>query len=648
MAQGRREVYKAFPEYKEFRDTRTMDQICKSAQQADFDLMTQQKFLRSYMRKYPDWDRLLLVHQIGSGKTCTAITMAEEYMAQHPEGKIRVILPARLRTNFIDELVSPCGMDKYISYSDFILYNAPETTEALKKRIKAQFMKKIQDKYDIMSFDRFKIHMESETLDEFIEKTRAFTENTMIIVDEVHNAFSDNHNMNRMQYILETGDMKKKIPGKNTVFFQLLSQFAAPTAKFVLLTATPVFDNINSIREVLRVMRPDLSLEEVRTMKNLATIIPLLKGKVSYFPGSSPASYPAQETQVHKIPYSSTQMRIYLGPTSDSDPVPGPVPGPKEDSEIEAFYAYQRQISLACLPDGMPIKTKKRIQKVISNMEEYCPKLKHCVEHIEAHPGKHFVYSNFVQHGLQILEEILKARGWVSYADVINDPKKMKKYAGKIFARWDGSVDDGQKMIIKSMVNRYENLSGDSIRVVLGSPSTREGISFKHMQHVHLLDKMWNPSARRQVEGRAIRYCSHIDIDPSVHAPLQRKVVIHHYHMFHGTPPDGMGIFVDDIMLGISDRKELGIQAAEKALQKVAIDYHLFKRMYREDTLSVTRSTNSYGIQDAPIDGYKYPGGLKCPKKRRPNPQCPDGYEEKEMKNTDEKCCYKIRTKRMF
>ena len=58
---------------------------------------------------------LLVYHNIGSGKTCTAITMAEEYISQNDGNQVKVILPARLRTNFIDELMSPCGMDIYIS-----------------------------------------------------------------------------------------------------------------------------------------------------------------------------------------------------------------------------------------------------------------------------------------------------------------------------------------------------------------------------------------------------------------------------------------------------------------------------------------------------------------------------------------------------
>ena len=54
-------------------------------------------------------------------------------------------------------------------------------------------------------------------------------------------------------------------------------------------------------------------------------------------------------------------------------------------------------------------------------------------------------------------------------------------------------------------------------------------MSFKHVQHVHMMDPVWNQSLKSQIEGRAIRFCSHVDIDPIVNAPLKRSVVLHQY-----------------------------------------------------------------------------------------------------------------------
>ena len=82
-------------------DERSMEEIC-TPPVGKYDLLVQQKFLGDYISDNLDFGELLMYHQIGSGKTCTAITMAERYMERRPKHQVTVILPARLRTNFID------------------------------------------------------------------------------------------------------------------------------------------------------------------------------------------------------------------------------------------------------------------------------------------------------------------------------------------------------------------------------------------------------------------------------------------------------------------------------------------------------------------------------------------------------------------
>ena len=57
----------------------------------------------------------------------------------------------------------------------------------------------------------------------------------------------------------------------------------------------------------------------------------------------------------------------------------------------------------------------------------------------------------------------------------------------------------------------------NKIKVLIGSPSIKEGISFKHIQHIHLIDPVWNIAGKKQIEGRAIRFCSHFDIDENTY-----------------------------------------------------------------------------------------------------------------------------------
>jgi hypothetical protein len=69
------------------------------------DGLKQQLFLQKYVIEN-EIDRLLLFHGIGTGKTRSSILIAEALMKKNPKYKVNVILPARLKTNYIDELMT--------------------------------------------------------------------------------------------------------------------------------------------------------------------------------------------------------------------------------------------------------------------------------------------------------------------------------------------------------------------------------------------------------------------------------------------------------------------------------------------------------------------------------------------------------------
>jgi hypothetical protein len=85
--------------YKNFRDLLDKDKVS----------LKQQLFLEKYVEKYYKIDniidRLLIYHGIGTGKTRTSIIIAEKIMKINPIMKSIIILPARLKTNYIDELI---------------------------------------------------------------------------------------------------------------------------------------------------------------------------------------------------------------------------------------------------------------------------------------------------------------------------------------------------------------------------------------------------------------------------------------------------------------------------------------------------------------------------------------------------------------
>ncbi len=648
----RLEVYRNFKKFVMQKDNRTMDEICTPTQ--GFKLQVQQEFLRDYMRKNPDWRSLLLFQAIGSGKTCTAITMTEEFLRSNPVGQIKVILPARLRTNFIDELISPCANWAYISKENYEKFVSQDTSARTKSKIKEDFMKAIEKKYKIYSFERLKIEaIKSGNLKDWVVE---FTRNSMIVIDEVHNMMSDKYEVKKSQQVLKTGDYIKGLKGFNTVLFKLLTAHAHSTSKMIFLTATPIFDNIAQIKEIVYAMNPTAVISGDA---KLSSIIDLLRGRVSYFPGTSVNAYPKVSYKYHNIPLSATQdeltnavqgddFGVYIGSDDEDNDRDGQFGGGDDDDldVKESFMAKQRQISIACLPNQVDIK--KSIKTVISNMSEYCPKVKQLVKEITKNQGKHMVYSSYVQSGLKVVEASLQKAGWQNIMDVIKS-EDLVYVKNKVYAVWDGHTKDADKQLIKNIVNSKDNMTGEKIKVILGSPSVKEGVSFKHIQHLHLLDPVWNESAKTQVEGRALRFCSHVDI-PRDHKTLKREVLVHIYKIMprkYGLVAQTCDQVIYDII--IPKKKKL-VQAGENALKKVAIDHYLFRKMYSNEKFVSPKTTHGSPVEFTEEENVHIGKPRKarkantCPKKRRPDEETGECFNKDDIikkNNQGHDCCYK-------
>jgi hypothetical protein len=582
--------------------------------------------MKEQMDPSKKWQKLLLYHNIGSGKTCTGITMAEEWLLQKPTNKVTVILPARLKTNFIDELLSQCAFQKYISDEDLKEFN--QSDGAKKKRIKAAFTKKIEASYDIYTFEAFiLLAKKSHDLQQWVTD---FTKDRFILIDEVHNLINTLYTKEKYEEMVDT--VPPRAAGVRTLIFKYLVEHAHPSCKVVLMTATPVFDNILQFKELVSIMS-GTPLDELITLKGA---IEHLRGMVSYFSGTSDNAYPSIEYVEEEVPMSLKQSELTEKIVSkDTD---------NGNEFSESFLAKQRQIAIA-VPKV----------KVLSNLKEYAPKIKKLYQNIvKTKKGKHLVFSNFIKNGLSIIEKLLKAKGWRNYLDVIENPEEHKY---KIYVLWDASLKDKDKQVVKSKVNSISNIDGKFIKVVLGSPSIKEGVSFKHIQHLHLLDPVWNNSAKRQVEGRAIRFCSHSDI-PTNSPILKRSVMVHLYKSIPHSTSTFSNTCDQKIYDIIIPQKKKQIDIAEKALKRVAIDNFLFRNMYEDKVHESPENIEDGEVSPLNIsdDDFKLKRRKQknkamtgnCPKVRWPDGagNCPPGMYMKENKHGI-LCCYK-KTKKML
>ena len=587
-------------------------------------LLKQQVFLSSYINdNYDNIDKMLLFHGIGTGKTCTSITIAETIMKRDKKMKVLVILPARLKTNFIDELISEtCGLNRYISKEDYSKFINPNISSKDKDKIRENFTKKINVNYDIISYERLrKILLDSNDYKKTINQ---ITKNRVIIIDEVHNLIASKIATETLDKIVESKVIDKKTPAINSVILRLITKMADKTCKLFLLTATPVFDNYGQFVQLVLNLRPDTDMNEINKKGvNLKYLINLIKGKVSFYKLKDRSDFPKTKIDNLRINLSKLQEnRISEINDDDFD---------DEISDRDTFCMKQRQIAIS-------LYDKSRKDIVFKDLKTYAPKLKVLFE-LLFQPGKHVIYSNFIQYCLSLIAEYLLSKGWSNYT-------KTGSKINKTFVLWDASLNDKEKQEVKSVLNSKNNMDGRIIKVILGSPSIKEGISFKHVQHLHQIDPVWNSSAKEQIEGRCIRYKSHEDI-PLDHPSLKREVIIHNYIGVSENIKTCDEHIYDIVMVN----KHKIISEIEKLLQKVSVDYYLWtsenspKKHSKSSVISASSAEERINriIKNKGIEKKKK--GLKnsCPKPRRPNkgvcknPEYSFIYKNKNGND----CCYK-------
>ena len=643
---SRYNTYKKYIKYKQNFNNKSIDELCLKSNK--FQLQPQQLFLKSYFKNNSSIKQFLLYHEIGSGKTCTSIILAEDFLKQDSKNLITVILPARLKNNFYDELISPCTNFNYFTEDDYNTFNSNLTSFDDKNKLRNKFINKINKKYNIISYDKFRLLClkNQNNITDFIKN---YTKNNMIIIDEIHNLISDTYSIDNYIKIEETGILSNtKTISINSALIKLLSKFSHYTCKILFLTATPIYNSFKELPELVYLLNP--STENVK--QNLINInykdnLEKLKGKISYFPGSSKTAYPASNIINYNINMSEKQDILTHEALNSNN-----LNNTSNDYDNEAFLVNQRQISISCL------SKKYNITKVVENLELYAPKIHKLVNIINSPNiyGKHVIYTSFITVGINVIEKYLKNNGWISIFKVYNNEELWKKYENKVYAIWSGNENNTKKDIIKKFMNNENNIYGNKIKVLIGSPSIKEGISFKHIQHIHLIDPVWNIAGKKQIEGRAIRFCSHYDIDEKVHKNLKRVINIHVYKLVPCVKKNKFITETVDQKLydKILPEKYENVKILEDKLKEVAIDYHLFKKISDKSALSPKSNENSDIEEDdkKTVSKKKKSNLFKTclPKIRKPDKitkNCLNkSYPFKKLNKHGEYCCYKNKTKK--
>jgi superfamily II DNA or RNA helicase len=546
------EINKIYKQYKIPKNELSIDEYCKPK---EFTLQEPQKFLSNYINPKTPYKSILIYHRIGAGKTCAAIQIAEKWKNSK---RIVFVLPASLKGNFKNELRSLCGGNNYMTPQERIKLADYQPGDDEYIKIMKKSDERIEKYYDIYSYNKF------------IERIKEGTmklNNAILFIDEIQNMVS------------ETGTYYKELHG--------LIHNSSKNLRIVLLSATPMFDRPVEIALTINLLNPVTPLptgrefekmfigEKIKQdktfyyVKNMDIFKNMIKGYVSYYRGAPAFTFPTMTIKYVECEMSTFQYSVYKQFLKNEninsfDTIPSKEEIMNAVDLSNNFYIGARFISNIVYPNGkindygLDSLTDKKIK---NNLAKFSCKLDKIMTNIKRARGKIFVYSGFKEFaGIKTIVKVLEAFGYKNY---------VKHGVGyKRFAVWSGDQSIEMKDEIREIYNRLDNIEGHKIKLIIGSPSIKEGVSLKAVRYVHVLEPYWNHSRLEQIVGRASRFCSHIMLPEE-----ERNVKVYVYIATHPAQPTT----VDQYIKKLSDTKNKIIRQFENAIKEAAIDCRLNK-----------------------------------------------------------------------
>ena len=407
--------------------------------------------------------------------------------------------------------------------------------------------------YEIISHQAFLNQMFKIEDNIFVEQDTVINsflklDNGLLIIDEIQNLISESGtNYRRLLYSLR--------------------YVANPKFRCVFLTGTPIYDKPYEFGLLMNALRPRVVFPESRDefdklfihnnqFVNRSFFKQMCSGYISYFKGGNPLAYPRKKTIIMKHQmedYQYIQYKIalvaevekdrnnifnktktddvYSNNTSKENLSTGifntsnqvcNIAFPQatvtaQDLAGGASKTAETQLkkNLSTFKTLLEAELKKHISlpkveinlKILAKVREFSAKMAKVAELILGCPGTVFVYSNYVYYGVDAMAVIMDSLGYSSFPRATPGPR---------YFVWKGETNSKAGLVdmARNTFNDPANADGSMLKVIFGTQTVMEGVDFKNVNQVHVLDPWWNDSRMQQVIARGVRLCSHRDLPP--------------------------------------------------------------------------------------------------------------------------------------
>lgn len=239
-------------------------------------------------------------------------------------------------------------------------------------------------------------------------------------------------------------------------------------------------------------------------------------------------------------------------------------------------------------------------------LRKYSVKFAEILRNIRYGKGICYIYSEFIWGGVLPLAMMLEQNGFERYPwsgerplldygrkrnpicaicgegaldDIHEDTKNANFHEFKkiryILVTGSSNISVIETGNLLNIINNENNMNGEEVKVIIGTRTTGEGLDFKRIRQVHILEPWYNLSRLDQIIGRSSRFCSHAD--------LPKKDQNVEIFMYAVEPPDSAGKknieteTIDTRIYRLAEVKDRKIKKVEYILKQAAVDCALNK-----------------------------------------------------------------------
>jgi hypothetical protein len=584
-----------------------------------FSFTNNQKLLKKFMSANTHNMGILLYHGVGVGKTCSSILIAENFVNLFDK-EVLVFLPSSLESNYRKELfdVSRLNVEKQkydACNGNRYLEMIPGWSKMSKSEINKKVQKMINNDYKFYGYLKIvnvvsKIHRlckqkhgndKNEVKLELFMRLREMFSNRVIIIDEIHNIrLSDDVQMKKFPKILK------------------LILKCGYNIRLIMLSATPMFDDPVEISWIMDFLftndkyykkqssTVEFDKDSKLTKESKKNIIYFAKNYVSFVRGYDPKYFPIMYYNTSKIDgpkykYDMLKHKNRIEPlnTDKYDFFFSSMMGNQLETYNMFFQSKKKQnvqfyiqMSNIVYPSKMDdlrysvgkggfnnifekddksklLKVKYKSKKHILDLKylkEVSSKIYDIITEIENAQGLVLIYSKFLYSGLIPIGIALEHLGYSKYNNnnILLDNVQTKSTKQYIMITADDSLSPNNVEELR-IFNDQANRNGDKIKIALINEIASEGVSFRNVRQLHILEPWYNMKKTDQIIGRGVRYKSHEWLDKQ-----QQNIGI----FLHVNITNSKIESIDYRRYRIALRKLSKIKQIEDLMQQYAIDCH--------------------------------------------------------------------------